>query len=185
MACANSPRFVDSPPVLAREETVPYKHMKNLAELLLGSPHTIIPIGYIEHYGQEKLVLKLDDSTTYQAGEYLEEKKERLTEMCKIVISKTKLPQTRKKFAVCKTVQHGDWAGVLDYDEVSLLPVKKKRNALKVLDVKPVEHKGQKRKLMLTEDGTVYKVKRSKLENNVAGQDMFKYRLFVLYCCGL
>ena len=34
-----------------------------------------------------------------------------------------------------------------------------------------MEHKGQKRKLLLAEDGTVYKVKRSKLENNVeAGQ---------------
>ena len=41
----------------------------------------------------------------------------------------------------------------------------------KVLDVKPVAHKGQKRKLILTEDGRVYKDKRSKLENSVkAGQ---------------
>ena len=38
-------------------------------------------------------------------------------------------------------------------------------------DVKYVEHKGQNRKLLLAEDGTVYKVKRSQLENNVeAGQ---------------
>ena len=37
--------------------------------------------------------------------------------------------------------------------------------------VKSVEHKGQKRMLLLAEDGTVYKVKRSKMENNVeAGQ---------------
>ena len=36
---------------------------------------------------------------------------------------------------------------------------------------KPMEHKGQKRKLLLAEDGTVYKVKRLKLENIVeAGQ---------------
>ena len=33
--------------------------------------------------------------------------------------------------------------------------------------VKFVEHKGQKRKLLLAEDGTVYKVKRSKLGNIV------------------
>ena len=108
MACADPTMPVDSTPVLAREEMVPYKHMQNLAELPLGSTHTIIAIGCIEHYGQEKLVLKLEDGTTYQAGEYLEEKKEQLTEMCKIVISKTKLSQTRKKFAVCKIVQHGD-----------------------------------------------------------------------------
>ena len=38
-------------------------------------------------------------------------------------------------------------------------------------DVKPAEHKGQKRKLVITNNGTVYNVKRSKLENNVeAGQ---------------
>ena len=52
--------------------------------------------------------------------------------------------------------------------------------------VKSVEHKGQKRKLLLEEDGTVYKVKRSKMENYVeAGlrlDNMFKYRLFVLHC---
>jgi len=57
--------------------------------------------------------------------------------------------------------------GIPDYKGMPLLPAKKKRNALKVLDAKSVEHKGHKRKLLLTEDGTVYKVKRSKLENNV------------------
>ena len=71
---------------------------------------------------------------------------------------------TKGKFAICKIVQRGDWAGVVDYEN-------KKRNAVKVLDVKSVEHKGQKRKLLLAEDGTVYKVKRSGMENNVeAGQ---------------
>ena len=171
MASADLTMPVESPPVLTREEMVPYKHMRNLAKLPLGSTHTVTAIGYIEHYGQQKLVVKLGDDILYQAGEILERQKEQLTEMCKIVISKTKLPQTRKKFAECKIVQHGDWAGVLDYDEVPLLPAKKKRSALKVLDVKSVEHRGQKRKLQLAEDGTVYKVKRSKMENNVeAGQ---------------
>ena len=170
MASADLTMPVESPPVLTREEIVPYKHMRNLAELPLGSTHTVTAIGYIEHYGQQKLVVKLGDGILYQAGENLERQKEQLTEMCKIVISKTKLSQTRKKFAVCKIVQHGDWAGVLDYDEVPLLPAKKKRSALKVLDVKSVEHRGQKRKLLLAEDGTVYKVKRSKMENVKAGQ---------------
>ena len=44
-----------------------------------------------------------------------------------------------------------------------------KRKAIKVLDVKPIEHKGQKRKPVLAEDGNVYKVKRSKPENTVKG----------------
>ena len=135
------------------------------------STHTVTAIGYIDHYGQQKLVVKLDDGITYQAGEHLERQKEQLTEMCKIVISKTKLSPTKKTFAVCKVVQKGDWTGILDYEKVPLLPANKKRNAVKVLHVKSVEHKGQKRKLLLAEDGTVYKVKRSKLENIVeAGQ---------------
>ena len=114
MACADPTISVDSPPFLVREETVPYKHMQNLAELPLGSTHTVTAIGYIDHYGQQKLVVQLDDGTTYQAGEHLERQKEQLTEMCKIVISKTKLSPTRKKFAVCKVVQKGDWTGLLD-----------------------------------------------------------------------
>ena len=56
---------------------------------------------------------------------------------------------------------------MLDYEKVPLLPPKKKSGVLKVLDVKPVEYKGVKRKLLLAEDGTVYKVKRSRMENNV------------------
>ena len=94
MACAYSTLSVESPPVLTREEMVPYKHMRDLAELPLGSTHTVTAIGYIDHYGQKKLVVKLDDGILYQAGEYLEEKKEKLKDMCKIVIFKTKLSQT-------------------------------------------------------------------------------------------
>ena len=138
MACADPNISVESPPFLVREEMVPYKHMQNLAELPLGSTHTVI--GYIDHYGQQKLVVKLDDGTSYQGGEHLERQKEQLTEMCKIVISKMKLSSTRKKSAVCKVVQKGDWTGLLDYEKVPLLPVSKKRNAVKVLDVKSVEH---------------------------------------------
>ena len=45
--------------------------------------------------------------------------------------------------------------------------------------VKSVEHKGQKRKLLLAKDGTVYKVKRSKLENIV---EAGKY-IEILFIC--
>ena len=107
MACADPTISAESPPFLVREKMVPYKHMQNLAELTLGSTHTDTAIGYIDHYGQQKLVVKLDDGITYQAGEHLERQKEQLTEMCKIVISKTKLLPTRKKFAVCSCTKTG------------------------------------------------------------------------------
>ena len=39
MACTDPTRSMESPPVLAREEMVPYKHLRNLTELSLGSTH--------------------------------------------------------------------------------------------------------------------------------------------------
>ena len=57
--------------------------------------------------------------------------------------------------------------GVLDYKKVPLLPASNKDSVLKVFEVKPEERKGLKRKLLLAEDGTAYKVERSKMENNV------------------
>ena len=75
MTSADSTIPVESPPVPTREEMVPYKHMRNLAELPLGSTHTVTAIGYIDHYGQQKLVIKLEDGISYQAGEHLERQK--------------------------------------------------------------------------------------------------------------
>ena len=62
MACANPTMSVESLPVLARKELVPYKHIQNLAELPLNSIHTAVVIGYVDHNGQHKLVVKLDKS---------------------------------------------------------------------------------------------------------------------------
>ena len=80
----------------------------------------------------------------YLAGESMEQQKEQLTVGCSIFIS-----STTKNFAVCKVIQHGDWGGGLHYDKIPLLPLRKKRTATKILGVKPVEHKAQKRKLVL------------------------------------
>ena len=38
---------------------------------------------------------------------------------------------------------------------------------MKVIDVKEVTHKGQKRKLLLSSDGRVFKLRKSKLEQSV------------------
>ena len=42
-----------------------------------------------------------------------------------------------------------------------------KNKDVKVLDVKTVTHNSQKRKLVLLEDGKLYKIKKLKLEDNV------------------
>ena len=107
-------------------------HLQSLAQLPLNSTHTVVAISYIEHYGLEKLVVKLDNGI-YQAGDNLEQQKEQLRNGSKIVINKVRVNNsTKRNFAICKVVQKGDWTGVLDYGKVSLLPVSSKRSVVKV-----------------------------------------------------
>ena len=76
------------------------------------------------------------------------------------------LDLSKRKYVVCKIVQKGDWSAYVDYKSVSMLSSKNKDT--KVLDVKTVTHNSQKRKLVLLEDGNVYKIKKSKLEDHVS-----------------
>ena len=76
------------------------------------------------------------------------------------------LDSSKRKYVACKIVQKGDWSGYVDYKSVPMLSSKNKDT--KVLDVKTVTHNSQKRKLVLLEDGTVYKIKKSKLEDQVS-----------------
>ena len=145
---------------------VPYKALNNLTELPVGSVHAVTGIGYAKHYGQDKLVLQLDNCMTYQAGEFLEACKNRLLIGCKIIIEKLRLDKARRKSTICKIVQKCDWSGYVDYKPVPMLSSKNKDT--KVLDVKTVTHNSQKRKLVFLEDGNVYKVKKSKLEDHVS-----------------
>ena len=96
-----------------------------------GFDHTVVAVGHIEHYGQQKLVVKLGDGILYHAGESLEQQKEQLKNGCNIIINKVRVNNsTKRKFAICKIVQRGDWAGVVDYEKVPLSPANKKRNAV-------------------------------------------------------
>ena len=62
-------------------------------------------------------------------------------------------------------MQHGDWSGLVYYKQVPMLSAKNKD--AKALDVKTVTHNSQKRKLVFLEDRNVYKIKKSKLGDNV------------------
>ena len=68
--------------------------------LPLSSTHTVTAIGYIDHYGQEKLVVKLDDGILYQADDNLKQQKRE--EMVARVNNCNK-----RKFAVWKVVKKG------------------------------------------------------------------------------
>ena len=63
---------------------------------------------------------------------------------------------------MCKIVRPSDRAGI-----GASVASGERNGACSVLDVMSVEHKGQKRKLLLTEDETFHKLSRSNLENIV------------------
>ena len=57
-----------------------------------------------------------------------------LQDGCKIIIEKLRLDKARRKCAVCKIVQQGDWSGLVYCKQVPMLSPKNKD--AKVLDVK-------------------------------------------------
>ena len=114
------------------------------------------------------------DGKIYQAGDNLEENIRELKYLCKIKIEKIRTNTKRHvKYAVCSVYEKGDWTVLVDYNKVKMLP--KMRMNRCVLDVRDVEVRGQKRKLILTDNGdgpVIYKFKKSKLEENVEVGDM-------------
>ena len=87
--------------------------------------------------------MQLDNGMRYQAGEFLDACKDRLLDGCKIIIEKLRLDKARRKSAVCKIVQRGDWSGLVDYKQVPMLSSKNKdAKVLDVKTVKPLSHQG-------------------------------------------
>ena len=159
---------------IPREELLPYREYANITALPVGGVYKVESIGHITHYGTSRMVLRIAD-TIYQAGQDLEANEEQITPGCSIRIEKIRQNRGRHvKYAVCKIVQKGDWAGVLDYNTVPVLPAKRKRGCCEIIDVKAVEHGGEKRKLVLTSKGDVYKIKKSKLEERLTPGQIYE-----------
>ena len=153
---------------ICRENLEAYKHSPNLIELPMGSAHEVTGFGFQRHYGTENLVVRLADGQIYQAGKGLEKQHKNFFKGTKIVVVKHRVCKTnRRKYAVCQIVQKGDWLSLVNYGKARLLPQRNKRDEVSVLDVKVIRHKGQKRKIILVEGGSVYKIKKSKLEETI------------------
>ena len=92
-------------------------------------------------------------------------------DLCVIKIGKVQANTSRRqKYALCTLYEKGDWTVHANYEKVKILPKEKMDGNTCVLDVRTVNVKGQKRKLILTDRGDgpiVYKFKKSKLEESV------------------
>ena len=94
-----------------------------------------------------------------------------LKDLCTIKVDKVRAnTSTKQKYAVCTVYEKGDWTLHADYEKVKILPKEKMDGNTCVRDVRTVNVKGQKRKLIFTDRGDgpiVYKLKKSKLEESV------------------
>ena len=152
-------------PTITREHLLPYRDYENIIVLPVGSVHKVEAIGEILHYGTFRLVVKIEDKI-YQAGQDLEEKKELIKSGCSIKIEKIRKNKTRHvKYAICSIHETGDWTAIVDYKETKLLS--NFDGTTRIVDVRTIDVKGVKRKLLLTNTGNVYKLKKSKLEERL------------------
>ena len=101
----------------------------------------------------------------------MEENIEQLKNLCIIKVERIRTStKTKQKYAECSVYEKGDWTAYLDYKKVSILSQDDLDGETCILDVRTVVVKGQKRKLLLTDRGDgqkVYKLKKSKLEENI------------------
>ena len=140
--------------------------------LPVGSVHNVEAIGHIIHYGTPRLVLKISENI-YQAGQDLEEKEERITLGCSIKIEKIRVNRDRHvKYAICSIYESGDWTAMTSYSKTPILS--RFNGSTNVLDVRTVNVKGVKRKLLLTDTGEIYKLKKSKLEERLKPGQFYK-----------
>ena len=150
---------------LPRENLLPYRDYPNIITFPVGSLLQIEAIGYLSHYGTLRLVVQIEGNI-YQAGKDLEEKNKQLTAYCSIKIEKIRVDRSRRvNYAICSIYESGDWTCMVDYLKIPML--RKFDGSTCVVDVRTLEVKGVKRKLLLTNNGDVFKLKKSKLEETV------------------
>ena len=140
--------------------------------LPVGSVHNVEAIGNITHYGTPRLVIKIEGKI-YQAGQDLEDKEAELKKDCRIKIEKVRLNISRRvKYAICKIYEKGDWTAMTNYKDTKMLS--NFDGTTCIVDVQTVDVKGTKRKLLLTNTGDVYKLKKSKLEEGLKSGHVYK-----------
>ena len=152
--------------ILEYKDLLPYREYANLVTFPVGSTHKISALGMATSYGgTARLVVKIGE-LFYQAGEDLEEKLSTLQPDCIVKIEKGRASHSRRaKYAICSVYEAGDWTAFVDYARTPIFA--KHDGSTFVVDVKSINVKGTKRKLLLTDEGDVYKLKKSKLEDAI------------------
>ncbi len=142
--------------VVPRENLLNYTEYKNLTSLPLGTVARVKEIGFISYYGIDRMIV-LTDKGSFQAGEDLENKVGAITQDCLIKILRTKLNKSHRKFACCDIYERKDWSVFVDYENTPIFRDFSGNNC--VVDVRTVDIKGQKRKLLMLDGGDIFRRK--------------------------
>lgn len=138
--------------------------------------HVIKSVDQKESDGEEKILITLMDGKTYELCDNLKPDIADWKPGSQFIIEKKGTDKrTKKTYVKCRTAAEGDWAGLLKYSEIALYT--KKRIFLyfvRVIDIAYKIHKRKKRKIVLTENGDVYRFFPCKFESNVRPGWMLK-----------
>ena len=104
--------FNQTIPRIPQDNLLPYREYANLAVFPINSRLEVEAIGYIKHYGKERLIVSVRGNMfqgLFQGGEDLESKIAQLSNGCCIQIEKIKTNRNRKvKYAVCSVYKRED-----------------------------------------------------------------------------
>ena len=157
--------------IVPRNELLQYSDYENLTTKPIDSLLQVEAIGWIHHYGKERLVVKIGGKF-FKAGVDLENKAADIMRFCYIRLKKFRVNvNTRQKYAICDIILDSEWHKMLKYKQARMLS--SPDGSLNVVDVKTVIEKGKKRKVLLSKDGTVYRLKKSKLEESITGPGFY------------
>ena len=128
-------------------------------------------IGWVHHYGKDRLLVKIGGQF-FQAGMDLENRATSILKGSYLRIQKSKLNvTTRQRYAICDVIQEDEWHKMQAYNQAMMLSCP--NGSLNVVDIKLVMVKGKKRKLLLCKDGTVYRLKKSRLEESITSPGFY------------
>lgn len=101
---------------------VPFKHFPSLSELPVGTCREIIASGYASITDRIGWLSNWRMTISIKPVNIWKNVKTPYFLGAKSLSKKLRVNKARRKYAVCKIVKAGDWAGILDYNKVKLLP---------------------------------------------------------------
>ena len=158
-------------PVEVIEET----SFPDLAILPKGSLQKVETVAKKKCVGKEIFLVTLKDGKTYKCQNLKSDSSNLKPGSTLVIQNIVQDKKTKKKSAICICATSDDWAALVKYDDLEVYQTKGILvDMVRVFDIAWKEHKGIQRKIVLTEKGDVFRLRKSKLESYVRPGWMLK-----------